>query len=115
MKRVAGLAFLASVIATPAFADPPPVSVDGVFRCVMNCRGGLEGARTYVGQSGWKVNLVNEAGDPSTGYIQWPSRIWVDKWNEGANISPDGTKIQFDNGAVWIREVAVAPVPRPYR
>ena len=102
------------MIAIPAFADPPPVNVDGVFRCVMNCRGGLEGARTYVGQSGWQVNLINESGDSSTGYIQWPSRIWVDKWNEGANVSADGTKIQFDHGTVWVREVPVVPV-RPYR
>jgi hypothetical protein len=115
MKRAAGLALLASVIATPAFADAPPVHVDGVFRCVMNCRGGLVGARTFVGQSGWKVNLVNEAGDPSIGYIQWPSRIWVDRWNEGANVSPDGTKIQFDNGTVWVRELPVVPILRPYR
>jgi hypothetical protein len=115
MKHVAGLAFLASVIATPAFADAPPVNVDGVFRCVTHCRAGLEGARAYVGQSGWQVNLVNEAGDPSVGYIQWPSRIWVDKWNEGANVSADGTKIQFDNGTVWVREVPIVPVLRPYR
>jgi hypothetical protein len=115
MKRAACLAFLALAIATPAFADPPPVNVDGVFRCVMNCRGGLEGARTYVGQSGWQVNLVNEAGDSSTGHIHWPSRIWADKWDEGANVSSDGTKIQFDHGTVWIREVPVAPVLRPYR
>ena len=115
MKRAAGLAFLALVIATPAFADAPPVHVDGVFRCVMNCRGGLVGARTYVGQSGWQVNLVNADGDSTIGYIQWPSRIWVDKWNEGANVSPDGTKIQLDNGTVWVREVHVVPVQPLYR
>src|SRR6266852_2516306 len=98
MKRVAtaSLALLVAAIATPAFADDAPVNVDGVFRCVVRCLAGLEGARTYIGQSGWQVNLVNEVGDPSFGHIQWPRRIWVDKWHQGAMVSPDGMKIQFD-------------------
>jgi hypothetical protein len=79
----------------------------------MLCRSGLEGARAYVGQSGLRVNLVNEAGDAATGDIHWPSRIWVDKWDEGANVSPDGTKIQFDHGTVWIREASIVPILPP--
>ncbi|HVY59363.1 MAG TPA: hypothetical protein VHA77_16050 [Xanthobacteraceae bacterium] len=106
MKLALGAAFLAAAISTPAFADPP-INVDGVYRCVHLCRPGYEGLRAFIGQSGTDVNLVSEAGNAATGYIEYPSRIWVDKWDQGAMISPDGTKIQFDNGTVWVREVPV--------
>jgi hypothetical protein len=106
MKRAFRVACLAAAISTPAFADPP-VDIDGVYRCVQRCRPGYEGLRTYVGQSGSQINLVNEYGDSSTGYIDWPRRIWTFKWNEGAMVSPDGMKIQFDSGKVWVRELPI--------
>lgn len=113
MRLAFGAACLAATaFSVPAFADPPPINADGVYRCVAMCRGGYPGGRTFIGQSGWEVNLVNAAGDSATGYIEWPRRIWVDRWNQGANVSPDGIKVQFDNGEVWVREVPATP---PYR
>ena len=71
------------------------------------CVPGYEGARAFVAQSGSQVNLVSESGDGATGYIEWPRRIWSDTWDKGAMVSPDGIKIQFDDGTVWIREMPV--------
>lgn len=106
MKMALTLGCLAAAISVPALADPP-VNVDGVYRCVHFCEPGFEGGRAFVGQSGTQVNLVSESGDAATGYIEWPRRIWSDKWDKGANISPDGRKIQFDDGKIWIREMPV--------
>jgi len=106
MKLALGAALLVTAISTPALADPP-INVDGVYRCVHLCQPGYEGLRAFIGQSGTDVNLVGEAGNSATGFIEYPRRIWVDAWNEGAMISPDGTKIQFDKGTVWLREVPV--------
>ena len=110
MRLIFGAACLmATVCSIPAMADPPPVNADGVYRCISMCRGGVPGGRALIGQSGWQVNLANEVGDTAWGYIEWPRRIWVDRWNMGANVSPDGIKVQFDNGEVWVREVPVVP------
>ncbi len=74
----------------------------GEYRCLQNCAGpGL----AYVTQYGWQLNLVNEVGQPSRAWIDFPGHIWVQSWNEGAVLSPDGNGIQFDNGAVWQRYV----------
>ena len=59
----------------------------------------------YITQSGWNLNLVNEFGQPSRGYVDSPGRIWAPDWNEGAVVSPDGMTVQFDRGAVWRRDV----------
>ena len=57
----------------------------------------------YVTQNGWEINLVNEAGQPSRAWIDWPGHIWAQYWNEGAVYSPDGMTVQFDHGTVWRR------------
>ncbi len=114
MKLVLGTACLAAAaISTPVLADPPPVNVDGAYHCIAMCPPGFEGGRAFIGQSGWDVNLVSESGNAATGYIEWPRRIWIDKWDTGANVSPDGMKVQFDNGEVWVRELPVVRGPRP--
>jgi hypothetical protein len=105
MKMALTAACLMAAMSAPAFADS--INVDGIYRCVHLCQPGYEGGRAFVGQSGSQLNLVNESGDSATGYIEWPRRIWSDKWDKGAMVSPDGTKIQFDDGKVWIREMPV--------
>jgi len=62
-------------------------------------------ALAYVTQTGWELNLVNEAGIPSRAWIDYPGHIWVQNWNEGAIYSPDGMIIQFNHGTVWQRVV----------
>ena len=65
----------------------------------------------HPGRESYDLNLVNEVGEPSRGWIDRPSHIWADDWHEGAIIAPDGMTIQFDNGAVWQRFVPPPPLP----
>ena len=85
-------------------------NLSGEYRCVQDCRGGFAGP-VFVTQNGWELNLVNEVGEPSRAWIDWPGHLWAKYWNEGAVYSSDGMTIQFDRGTVWRRDV----VPAPYR
>jgi len=101
-------------VVTPIVAAPGPgqvLNVSGQFQCIQGCAGGLPGL-AFVTQNGWELNLVNELGQPTRAWIDWPGHIWTQSWNEGAVYSPDGLTIQFDNGAVWQRTLQVLqPVP----
>jgi DNA-binding helix-hairpin-helix protein with protein kinase domain len=89
------------------------LDLTGDYQCVQACAMGPP-ALAHVAQNGWELNLVNEAGDPSRAWIDYPGHLWAERWNEGAIISRDGTTIQFDRGTVWQRVVAVpAPPPPP--
>ena len=90
-------------------------NLSGQFVCVQNCITSVPGQYAYVTQNGWTVNLVNEAGVPSRGWIDHPGHLWAEFWNEGAVYSPDGNTIQFDNGTVWERYVPPPPplLPAP--
>ena len=63
------------------------------------------------------MNLVTETGDF---FRAWPdltapnSRIWIDARNESAVYSPDGMRIQFDDGRVWQRDLG-PPAPGVWR
>jgi hypothetical protein len=81
------------------------MNLSGEFRCVQGCLGP---GPAYVTQNGWDLNLVNEVGQPSRAWIDYPGHVWAQYWNEGAVYSPDGMTIQFDNGSVWQR---VMPPP----
>jgi hypothetical protein len=43
------------------------------------------------------------------------SRIWIDARNESAVYSPDGLRIQFDDGRVWQRDFGPPPPPGGWR
>jgi hypothetical protein len=90
------------------------LNLTGQFQCVRLCLAGPP-ALAYLTQADWQLNLVNEAGVPSRGWIDYPGHIWVAAWNEGAFYSPDGMTIQFDNGTVWQRVIEVAPLRHHYR
>jgi|HubBroStandDraft_4_1064222.scaffolds.fasta_scaffold194951_2 hypothetical protein len=92
------LVALSAFAATNAAAQG--ANFTGEYRCVQNCAGS---GPAYVTQNGWDLNLVNEIGQPSRAWIDWPGHIWVQYWHQGAVLSVDGTTIQFDNGAVWQR------------
>jgi hypothetical protein len=102
---------------TPIYNYAPnygPLNLTGQYRCVQQCLAGPP-AFAYLTQADSEMSLVNEAGLPSRGWIDYPGHIWVVAWNEGAFFSPDGMTIQFDNGSVWQRVVevpVVAPVVR---
>jgi hypothetical protein len=75
-----------TAVATPAVQ--PLVSsgvgpgLSGQFQCIAGCAGA--GGPAFVTQKGWDLNLVNEIGQPSRAWIDWPGHIWVQSWNEGA-------------------------------
>ena len=65
MKLIAlAVGALAAFAATSASAQS--VNLTGAYRCVQACRGGLVGNPAYITQNGPELNLLNEAGEPST-------------------------------------------------
>jgi hypothetical protein len=107
MKLVPAAAVLFALMTGGASAQE---FLTGQYLCVQNCSGpGL----AYVTQNEWDLNLVNEAGVPSRAWIDHPGHIWADNWHLGAIYSADGLTIQFNNGAVWRRYVALPPAPPP--
>jgi hypothetical protein len=97
-------------IAAPVVAPGVGPGLSGQFRCIQGCAGGLAGL-AFVTQNGWDLNLVNELGQPTRAWIDWPGHIWVQSWNEGAVYSPDGMTIQFDNGTVWTKNIVLLVPP----
>ena len=99
---------LVAVFALSAWAVCPAsaqgIFLSGQYQCVQNCKGTMP-APAFVTQNGWDLNLVNEIGEPSRAWIDWPGHIWAQNWHEGAIYSPGGLTIQFDNGSVWRRIV----------
>ncbi len=108
-SRLFVLGAVIAVLAGPASAQQV-INLSGQFRCVQGCLGsGL----AYVTQNGWDLNLVNEVGQPSRAWIDWPGHIWAQSWNQGAVYSPDGMALQFDRGSVWVRNLEPPPPPPP--
>jgi hypothetical protein len=99
-------------LAGPGASAQQVLNLSGQFRCVQGCLGP---GPAYVTQNGWDMNLVNEVGQPSRAWIDYPGHIWAEYWNEGAVYSPDGMVIQFDRGSVWVRNLAPPPPPPPAR
>jgi len=96
-------------VATPLVSSGIGPGLSGQFQCIAGCAG--VGGPAFVTQNGWDLNLVNEIGQPSRAWIDWPGHIWVQSWNEGAVYSADGMTIQFDNGTVWARNVILVVPP----
>jgi hypothetical protein len=92
----------------PIIAPGQVLNLSGQFLCVEGCAGGRPGL-AFVTQNGWDINLVNELGQPTRAWVDWPGHIRALNWNEGAVYSPDGMTIRFDNGTVWRRNVKLPP------
>ena len=111
MKRISlALGLVAACAATSASAET--VNLTGTCRCIQMCRDGMLGAATFVTQNGDAVNLTTETGESYRAWPDWNaplSRIWIDARGEGAVYSPDGMRIQFDDGRVWQREILPPP------
>src|SRR5262249_41993580 len=105
---LSAIAVSAAAIATDASAQG--VNLTGPYRCVAGCVSARPGL-AFVTQNGLGLNLVNEVGEPSRGWVDDPGRLWVARANLGAIYSPDGMTIQFDNGTIWQR-APEAPPPR---
>ena len=78
-------------------------SISGRWRCVELCLGRPAVLIALITQNGWEMNIVNDAGEPSRAWVDYPGRIWVERANQGAIYSPDGTTLQFDRGSIWRR------------
>jgi hypothetical protein len=99
---------------TASGASAQSTNLTGTYRCIQDCRDGYLGAPAFVTQNEGNLNLVTETGES---YRAWPdvtapnSRIWIDARNESAVYSPDGMRIQFDDGRVWQRDFGPPPPP----
>jgi hypothetical protein len=97
---------------TASGASAQSTNLTGTYRCIQDCRDGYLGAPAFVTQNEGNLNLVTETGES---YRAWPdvtapaSRIWIDARNESAVYSPDGMRIQFDDGRVWQRDFGPPP------
>lgn len=85
-----------------ADASAQGVNLTGRWRCVQLCLGPT-GGYGFITQNGWELNVVNDAGEPSRAWVDYPGRIWVERANQGAIYSPDGMTLQFDRGSIWRR------------
>ena len=94
-------------VAAPVWSGIGP-GLSGQFQCIAGCAGG---GPAFVTQNGWDLNLVNEIGQPSRAWVDYPGHIWVQSWNQGAVYSADGMTIQFDNGTVWAKNVILVIPP----
>jgi hypothetical protein len=108
----AAIAMSAAVVATDASAQG--VNLTGPYRCVAGCASAGPGL-AFITQNGWELNLVNEVGQPSRGWVDYPGRLWIARANLGAIYSPDGMIIQFDNGTIWQRALEGPPPPQRRR
>ncbi len=95
-------------IAAPVVTPGVGAGLSGQFQCIAGCAGG---GPAFVTQNGWDLNIVNEIGQPSRAWIDYPGHIWVQSWNQGAVYSTDGMTIQFDNGTVWAKSVILVMPP----
>jgi hypothetical protein len=93
-----------------ASAQVQGVNLNGRYQCLALCFG-PPGGVAVVTRYGWQLNVVNEAGVPSRGWVDYPGRIWLEQYGLGALYTPDGLRIQFDRGTVWQRILDVVPPP----
>jgi hypothetical protein len=113
LRRAAGaITMLVALGATDASAQVQGVDLNGRYQCVAACFG-APGSFAYVTQYGWQLNVVDDAGQPSRAWVDYPGRIWVYRANQGAIYSPDGMTIQFDSGTIWQRALELPPPPPP--
>jgi hypothetical protein len=112
--RCLPLVIIGAVAAFASGASAQSINLTGTYRCIQDCRDGYLGAPAFVTQNGENLNLVTETGES---YRAWPdvtapnSRIWIEPRSESAVYSPDGLRIQFDDGRVWQRDFGPPPPP----
>ena len=103
---LSAVSMTAALVATDVSAQS--VNLTGRWQCVASCVA-PPGSYAFITQNGWEINVVNELGVPSRAWFNWPGRIWVERANEGAVYSPNGSTLQFDRGTVWQRAPELPP------
>jgi hypothetical protein len=113
VSAIAKLTILsAALVATDASAQ---VNLTGRWQCVELCAAPGPNQFAFITQNGWELNVVNDAGEASRAWVDYPGRLWIQQANMGAIYSPDGMTIQFDRGTVWQRAIDLPPPPPPPR
>jgi hypothetical protein len=105
---LAAIALSAALAASGASAQGVNVNLSGRWQCDAVCLG-APGGFGYITQNGWDLNVVDDVGQPSRAWIDYPGHIWLDRANQGAIFSPDGFALQFDRGTVWQRAPEMPP------
>src|ERR1700745_2503061 len=95
---ISAVAVFASLYAGTASAQ----NLTGRWQCRALCLGPI-GSLAFITQNGWDLNVLNDVGEPSRAWIDYPGHIWIDRFGQGAIFSPDGLTLQFDRGTVWQR------------
>ena len=76
MRIVLGaIAMSAALVATEASAQG--VNLTGPYQCIQGCVTVRPGDFAFVTQNGWELNMVNEAGQASRAWVDYPGRIWI--------------------------------------
>lgn len=113
LPLVIGLLAVCAMTGTAAAS----VNLTGTYRCIRDCPDGY-GAPTFITQNGEDVNIATATGRSFKAWPDWSapdSRLWIDARNEGAVYSPDGMRIQFDDGQVLQRDLGPPPPAVVYR
>jgi hypothetical protein len=72
------IAMVAALVATDASAQVQGVDLNGRYQCVVSCLGG-PGSFAFVTQNGWELNVVNDAGQPSRAWVNFPGRLSIER------------------------------------
>ncbi|UFZ06846.1 hypothetical protein LQG66_11315 [Bradyrhizobium ontarionense] len=108
MKHVPLVVGLLAACVVGSASAEPLTNLTGTYRCIQMCRDGMIGAPAFVTQNGDSVNLTTETGESLRAWPDWnapDSRLWIDARDESVVYSPDGMRIQFDDGRVWQRDL----------
>src|SRR5215475_8998135 len=65
------IALSAALVATDASAQ---VNLTGRYRCIELCQ--APGGYAYITQNGTEMNMVNDVGEASRAWLDYPGRIW---------------------------------------
>src|SRR5260221_14729229 len=110
--KLLSLAIGILVVLSATGASAQSINLTGAYKCVQACRGGLVGYPAYVTQNRPDLNLLNEVGETPPAQPDWfapATRNWAEAWNEGADYSPDGILLQFENDSSSPRDVESPP------
>src|ERR1700722_5102348 len=103
---LSAVAVLVSLYAVDASAQSANLS--GRWQCMALCLGPT-GSYAFITQNGWDMNILNDVGEPSRAWVDYPGHIWIDRSNQGAIFWPNGFTLQFDRGAIWQRAPDMPP------
>jgi hypothetical protein len=93
MRRVlsggvlSAIAITSALVSTDAVAQVDGVNLNGRWRCFKLCRGG-RGSYAFITQNGWDLNVLNDAGQASRAWVDYPGHIWSNRRTKAQCIPP---------------------------